>query len=207
MIKHFAACSDDVISSTTVFKLWKTLHICSQIRVRSLIFSVCVCIYILKLNYENVQKNVWKYFSATRDTCCWTEHFCAAYVCVSALFQFGWLWCSIMELKWLALKTAGISLFTHSLNCILHKQQECGTLGHGAMWNIATRRLNLPRKCNFRKRTHHLQAVAPAVNKRFDLFELVTHVSNLFPHSLPTQITWNITNLISTEWNAKFILC
>lgn len=32
-------------------------------------------------------------------------------------------------------------------------------------------------------------------------------MSNLFPHSLPAQITWNTTNLICTEWNATSVLC
>lgn len=113
-------------------------------------------------------KDVW--------TTCWESSqcynsrwrgFCSAYVYVSAPLQFGdRLWCRIMELK------AEISLFTNSLNCLIHQKQEFGTLGCGPMWDIATWCLNLPRKCNFRKGTHLLQAVAPAVNKRFDLFEL-----------------------------------
>lgn len=38
----------------------------------------------------------------------------------------------IMELK------AEISLFTNSLNCLIHQKQEFGTLGCGPMWDIAT---------------------------------------------------------------------
>lgn len=125
------------------------------------------------------------------------KEYCATYVYVSAPFYFaGWLWCSIVELK------ARNSLFTNSVNCFWHKQQDHGTLGHWTAWNIATWHLNLPKNSNFRKGTHLLQAVAPAVNKFCDLSELLNHVSNLFLHSLPVQITWNITTLIFTEWNA-----